>query len=96
MPRSSAAKKPETAPAPQPVRLFAVPDSSHISDLGYSVGTHQLFVRFKSSQGFVYVYESVPEEVWTDLASTDSVGSYFDRVIKKSPDFTFRKVPYGG
>ncbi|CAN5716529.1 hypothetical protein BH10ACI4_BH10ACI4_38890 [soil metagenome] len=63
--------------------------SSNLSEVAYDRGTSTLGVRFKS--GGEYEYLNVPEQVYRELISAPSVGSYFDANIKKA-GYRFRQV----
>ncbi len=57
-------------------------DSSNIESVGYQSSSEELHVRFRS--GRTYAYTGVPENVFLELLSAPSKGSYFNRVIKPS------------
>jgi hypothetical protein len=56
-------------------------DSSNVSELGYDAANVTLGVRFHS--GSEYHYFGVPVEVFEALRNASSIGSYFDRVVRK-------------
>lgn len=55
--------------------------SSMIASIGYDVNAQRLEVEFK--RGAVYEYFEVPEEIYLNLLSAESVGKYFDAAVKK-------------
>lgn len=62
-------------------RVTQTPDSFNIARLAYETSERVLVVRFTSDQ--IYQYSGVPLEVYEDLRHADSVGSAFDRLIRK-------------
>ncbi|MDL2345444.1 KTSC domain-containing protein [Deinococcus sp. MIMF12] len=60
------------------VTLFPV-DSSMMSHVGYDAGTQTLTILFHS--GKRYEYSGVPPEVYAELRTADSAGSYFREEI---------------
>ncbi len=63
-------------------------DSSNIDAVGYDPEQREIYIRFLS--GRTYVYGDADELTFEDLRSADSVGSYFNRVIK--PDLPYREL----
>jgi hypothetical protein len=63
-------------------------DSSNIEQIGYDEDGHELWVRFKS--GDTYVYSDVPPATYDDIMRADSKGSYMNREIK--PTYDCRRV----
>ena len=61
-------------------------DSSNIEAIGYEAGAQELQVRFLS--GDTYVYHGVPEEVYDELMAAPSKGSYLNRMIKGSYEYS--------
>lgn len=61
-------------------------DSSNISQIGYDIGTEELYIEFRS--GSTYVYSGVPDSTVDDLVHADSKGSYLNREIK--PNYACR------
>lgn len=55
-------------------------DSSNIDSIGYDAGERILEVEFRN--GGVYRYLDVPEEIYTALNESASVGSFLFREIK--------------
>ena len=53
--------------------------SSNIKSIGYELGTLEI----EFSQGLVYQYYQVPEEVYENLFKCESIGKYFTENIKK-------------
>ncbi len=58
--------------------------SSAISAVGYDKPTQRMRIKFK--QGEVYSYCSVPENIYLELLSATSKGTYYDRCIKDKFD----------
>ncbi len=54
--------------------------SSNLSAVGYDKSTQIMHIRFNS--GRLYAYYDVPENVYCELMSASSHGSYFNSVIK--------------
>jgi hypothetical protein len=63
-------------------------DSSNLVSVGYDPNTHILEVEFKA--GTVYEYKDVPLDIYTELMSAASKGSYHYRNIRMS--FPYRKM----
>ena len=63
--------------------------SSNIESIGYDEGVGSLYVKFK--QGKVYEYEKVPSYIYDELMAAESVGKYFNQVIKNN--YVTRIVP---
>ena len=61
-------------------------DSSNIERIGYDSSSGTLRIEFKSNQ--TYDYSNVPENVFNELRSASSVGSYHAKNIKNSYSFT--------
>lgn len=57
-------------------------DSSNIERIGYDSNSSTLRIEFKSNR--TYDYSNVPENVFNELRSATSVGSYHARNIKNS------------
>jgi len=60
--------------------------SSNLVSIGYEPTSEILEIEFKA--GTVYQYASVPKEVYDELMSSDSHGSYFHRNIRNNYSFT--------
>jgi len=54
--------------------------SSNLSAVGYDKSTMTMHIRFNS--GRLYAYFNVPENVYRELMSAGSHGSYFNSFIK--------------
>ncbi len=63
-------------------------DSSNLVSVGYDPQTHILEIEFK--KGTVYEYANVPLDIYTDLMSAVSKGSYHYRNIRMS--FPYRQI----
>ena len=61
-------------------------DSSNIEAIRYLDQNQELEVRFLS--GAIYAYHSVPQEVYEEMLNSDSKGSYLNRVIKGTYEFS--------
>lgn len=57
-----------------------IKNSSQIDKVSYNADTKYLFVTF--TNGKRYSYKDVPENVFKELVSAESVGSYFIKNIK--------------
>ena len=57
-------------------------DSSNIERIGYDTNSSTLRIEFKSNR--TYDYSNVPENVFNELRSASSVGSYHAKNIKNS------------
>lgn len=62
-------------------------ESSAVARIGYDPEAAEVYVEYLG--GDLYVYEGVPAEVFEDLTSADSKGTFVNAVIKEYP---FRKV----
>lgn len=56
--------------------------SSNVAEVGYDVSTMTLEVAFHS--GGVYQYFDVPEMIYQEMMSADSVGKYLNVNVKNS------------
>jgi hypothetical protein len=63
--------------------------SSAIDAIGYDDSTGTLVVRFKD--GGTYEYSDVPKTRYVELMTASSLGSYFDRFIRKG-GYRWRKI----
>ena len=61
-------------------------DSSNIEAIGYDEGTLELHVQFLS--GGYYIYRDVPRQIFDDLMSAPSKGSFLNREVKGVYQFT--------
>ena len=57
-------------------------ESSALQEAAYSWLWQAAAVRFNSNPAAVYVYRDVPEDVYHQLISADSVGGYYNQNIK--------------
>lgn len=64
--------------------------SSNLEQVAFDPKTSTLYVRFKSSPSFHYVYDNVKEDMFRQFLAADSLGSFFARQIKGV--FEFKKV----
>jgi len=65
-------------------------DSSNIDSIGYESVTQKLEIGF--SNGEVYQYSDVPEDVYANLMSAESKGRYFYIHIKDIYSYTRIKL----
>ena len=63
-------------------------DSSNVEAVGYDADNGAIYVRFLG--GDTYVYSGADQGTFEELLSADSVGSYFNRVIK--PNYECSKL----
>jgi hypothetical protein len=61
-------------------------DSSNIEAIGYDDNTQELHVQFLS--GGHYIYHDVPRQIFDDLMSAPSKGSFLNREVKSVYQFT--------
>lgn len=57
-------------------------ESSNIASVGYDNIQNVLLIQFKGKDT-VYAYQGVPVEVYNELMSAESIGSYYAKNIKK-------------
>ena len=62
--------------------LWQPVESSALQEAAYSWLWQAAAVRFNSNPAAVYVYHDVPEDVYDQLVSADSVGGYYNQNIK--------------
>lgn len=62
--------------------------SSTILSIGYDSGSETLEIEFRETG--VYQYLNVPQFIWEQLMSADSVGKFFNAEIKNA--YPFAKV----
>jgi hypothetical protein len=55
-------------------------DSSNIEQIGYDSDSMELHIIFKD--GALYVYANVPVQIYEELLSAPSKGSYLNREVK--------------
>ena len=65
-------------------------DSSLLKALGYDAGTSTLEVEFHN--GSVYMYDGVPEGVYSEVMGAESVGKAFTRLIKSEGAYPYKRV----
>ncbi|MEH1874206.1 KTSC domain-containing protein [Nostoc sp.] len=70
-------------PFEEPIAMLPVSSSMAIA-VGYDRDEHILQVEFQN--GGVYQYLGVDEDTWSDLHSSDSIGSFFNQAIKNRYD----------
>ncbi len=63
------------------VYMQDTPNSTCFSAVGYDSTSKMLYVEFRDS-GSVYSYESVPQSVYDDLMSAQSMGGFYNSDIK--------------
>jgi len=63
-------------------------DSSNIEAVGYDSEEREIYIRFLD--GRTYAYGDTDESTFEELLSADSIGSYFNRVIK--PNYPCRPL----
>lgn len=61
-------------------------DSSNIEAVGYDDAAQDLHVQFLTSG--LYIYHGVPRQIYDELMSASSKGSYLNREIKDRFPFT--------
>lgn len=54
--------------------------SSNIRSVGYD--PHKKLLEIEFNSGAIYQYDDVPQHVYDNLMTAESVGSYFNSVIK--------------
>ena len=59
-------------------------NSSNVEAVGYDAENGAIYVRFQG--GGTYVYSGADQGTFDELLNADSVGSYFNRVIKPNYD----------
>ncbi len=63
-------------------------ESSNIAAIGYDEENKVLVVEFNNST--IYSYLNVPENIYHDLISASSIGSYFAKNVRMS--FTYERL----
>lgn len=63
-------------------------DSSNVEAVGYDADNGAIYVRFLG--GDTYVYSGADQGAFEELLNAESVGSYFNRVIK--PNYECAKL----
>lgn len=59
-------------------------NSSNVEAVGYDADSSAIYVRFLG--GDTYVYSGAEQSTFEELLNADSVGSYFNRMIKPNYD----------
>lgn len=68
-------------------------ESSSLDAVAYHPANHWLAVRFANGSG--YVYQGVPESVWSQLLKAESHGGFFAKEIRDSYHATPEPVQFG-
>lgn len=68
-------------------QMIAV-SSSSVAEIGYGQKKKALVVRFKN--GGVYIYQSVPQQIFTNMLNASSKGSFLDSDVKNV--YSFLKI----
>jgi len=63
-------------------KMIDIIGSSNIKRVGYDGERKKLYIQFLKSNIYMYEYSDVPENVYKELISSESVGSYFHKNIK--------------
>ncbi len=63
-------------------------NSSNIKSIGYEDGTLEI----EFSQGLVYQYYGVPEELYESIFKAESIGVFVTKFIK--PDFPYKLIGF--
>lgn len=74
-----------------PITQMTKVESSQIDSMGHDPIHNVMQVAFKN--GGVYSYSNVPETVYRDILTAESVGKAFNATVKKNPsEYPFTKV----
>ena len=65
-------------------------ESSLIKSIGYHGDNSVLEVEFHN--GAVYLYDGVPQGVYSEIVSSDSVGKAFNRLVKSEGSYPYKRV----
>tara|TARA_Y100001973_G_C5094634_1_gene279374 strand:+ start:107 stop:322 length:216 start_codon:yes stop_codon:yes gene_type:complete len=65
-------------------------ESSLLKGLGYDAATSTLEVEFHN--GSVYVYEGVPQTVYSDIMGAESVGKAFNQLVKREGAYPYKRL----
>lgn len=65
-------------------------ESSSLKSVGYDIVDGNLVLEVEFTRGAVYQYMQVPYDVYEQLMSAESVGSFFNKNIQKK--YEFKKV----
>lgn len=68
--------------------LYNNPQSSVIQDTHYNLDTKKLTIKFTTNR--IYEYDNVPREVYRNMLTAKSMGSYFYYNIRTT--FSYKKV----
>ena len=75
-------KLPEVEPFdPMDIQTHTTPGSTCFSRIGYDAEREILLVQFRDG-GKYYAYIDLPESVYDDFTSADSLGGYYNKYIK--------------
>jgi hypothetical protein len=66
-------------------------ESKNIKAIGYNNLKRELLVQMLNSAEFVYVYLSVPKQIYMDFANAKSKGKFFASNVKGQFDYV--KIP---
>lgn len=69
--------------------------STNLLELGYDPGRKRLHAVFVADPTLLYVYRNVSVPTWLELWMAESVGRYFNSVIRRNPaayPYTRRKM----
>ena len=69
------------------VEMYGV-SSSNIDSIGYDEQKSQLYIQF--NRGRMYVYDGVPQHIYTNLMNASSHGKYHAQFIKNS--YPYRRI----
>lgn len=61
-------------------------DSTSIRSIGYDEASSTLYVEF--ADGATYIYDNVPQLIHQELLQAESVGGYFNRVIRANYSYS--------
>lgn len=64
--------------------------SSAVSEITYDDKTRTMIVRF--TNGRVYEYSNVPQDVYEDFLNSPSKGQHFNQFIAKNKDYSFKEL----
>ena len=79
----------EQIPATAVFRGMPYVQSSALEQVSYDAMAHTLCATFRDA-GRTYLYEDVPQEVYDSLLFADSLGAYFNTVIRDH--FPYREI----
>jgi hypothetical protein len=69
-----------------------IKNSSNVASVSYDYDTEELEIKFKDKEKGIrtYVYHKVPDKVFLDITTADSVGKYINQNVKNK--FHYRLV----